>query len=267
MFKNVLFTGVIAGLSAMVMCASTSARAVELTNPFYLPEYSMIASTTSLQFDKAQFKGQGYNARYYRKTLNEDVAIGLADNLSIIGSLGNVWDRSNFAGGKFETSNSNFDFTIGAKYNVLSYNLIRVQLQGLYGQRESWADVPHQGTYKYFAAGIKGGLDLNAFMPYASFNMEVPVFQGHGPHNDNIYDVKFGGYKMIDDTYAVDAGFRYNYHRDFNVQSWSLDAEVSYAFTDNLIASVYGAYVLDGDIKDDYTKHGQLLGIRLRTSF
>lgn len=260
MFKKIL-------LAAAGICLSTSAMATELTNPFYLPEYGMIASTTSLQFDKTGFKGPGYNARYYRTMLNENVAVGLADNLSIIASLGNVWDRNNFAGGKFETSNSNFDFTVGARYNVLSYNLIRLQLQGLYGQRESWADVPRQGTYKYFAAGIKGGLDLNAFMPYASFNMEIPVFQGHGPHNDNIYDVKFGGYKMIDDTYTIDAGLCYNYHRDWNTQSWSLDAEASYAFTDNLIASVYGSYVLDGNIKDDYSKHGQVLGIRFRTSF
>lgn len=267
MSKKNLLTTVAACLFVTITTISPYAHAVELTNPFYLPEYGVVASTTSLQFDKAQFKGSGYNARSYRKMLNEDVAIGLADNLSIIGSLGNVWDRSNFAGGKFDTSNSNFDFTIGARYNVLSYNLVRVQLQGLYGQRESWADVPRQGTYKYFAAGIKGGLDLNTFMPYASFNMEVPFFQGHGPHNQSIYDVKFGGYKMIDDTIAIDAGFRYNEHRDWHVKSWNMDAEVSYAFTDNLVASIYGSYVLDGDIKDDYTKHGQLLGIRLKTSF
>lgn len=253
-------------LALGVLSFAMPTLAADLTNPFYMPSYASVSSVTSLGYEKTQFRTLQNNNRAYRKNLTEDVAIGLTDNIALLGSIGNVWDKSNY-GGAFRKENTNIDFTVGAKWNLLTYNLFNLQIHGVYGQRESWADVPRHGTYKYISGGIKGGLDLNAFMPYASANMEVPVFQKHGIHNENIYELKLGGYKMLQNDFAIDAGLRYTLHKDWDAKMWHMDAEVSYYITPNIATGVYGSYLIKGDMRHDQKAHGQTVGLRLRTSF
>lgn len=247
-----------------MMIFVTPVVATELTHPFYMPGQYKTSSVTSLDFGKEHYKNEtGFNQSYYKRTIEEALAFGLTDTVTVIGSVSNVWNKIKDVGIPSEQDDKNIDFTVGAKWNVVSEGALKAQLLMIYGQREHWAD---HGAYKYTRFGGRVGYETDWFMPYVSAEMEVPLWQSRFGHDRNRYEVKFGGYKTWSD-WSLDGDVRYNGDPEYKQNAWAMDAELSYALIPSWTVGVYGHYVFAGHQKWNGASYGQKIGLRLRTAF
>ena len=242
--------------SAAVLFAG-SAVAADLTNPFYLPGKGQMTSDTKAQY----FRQDGE----YNFSASEELAYGLTDNLAIVGTINNYFDRN----GEYNNSH-NFDYEIGAKYNM-EHGRIKAQVaasyytfdpQSWYGQ--SYHGFPEAGIndrwQKYINGEIKLGADMcDGLMPYASYK-----FSGQIDSADReFYQSAFLGVHKYAGKWAADGGIRYDFETDGkNVNGVFAQAGADYYPMDKLAVGAYGDYGIGGEGTDDYT-----VGLRAKVLF
>ena len=242
--------------SAAVLFAG-SAVAADLTNPFYLPGKGQMTSDTKAQY----FRQDGE----YNFSASEELAYGLTDNLAIVGTLGNRFDHE----GEYNNSH-NFDYEIGAKYNM-EHGRIKAQVaasyytydpQSWYGQ--SYAGDPEDGQndrwQKYINGEVKLGADMcDGLMPYASYK-----FSGQIDSADReFYQSAFLGVHKYAGKWAADGGIRYDFETDGrNENGVYAEAGADYYPMDKLAVGAFGDYGIGGEGTDDYT-----VGLRAKVLF
>ncbi|MDY4842192.1 MAG: hypothetical protein SO314_07505 [Alphaproteobacteria bacterium] len=245
--------------SAAVMFA-TAASAKDITNPFYLPEQGKVLSDTSIETSRTNLK---HGIGNVDKSLyaNEEITYGISDNLSVFGSIGNYFDGKKFSDGQYNNDH-NFDYTVGAKYNMQAGNwLAQVGASYYTYNPKSWyGHKNYEGNdrwQKELAAQVKLGYDLcNGWTPYTSFDIS-----GNIDDADRELDYAwFGGVHKKFDKASVDAGLRYDFTTDGkNANQLYAQAEANYFVKENIALGVYGDYYLGGnsdydeDIDYDYT--------------
>ena len=247
-----------------VMSLATSAMAVELTNPFYVPVKGGILSTTSYDYSTITEKeSDGSRAKIYAHTAKQTLEYGLSNSWSLGATVSNEWTKETFLS-ETEESDKSIDFEITSKYNLISDGALKVQSLLAYGQEEDHAEL---GAYKYVKAGAKVGYKLGYWTPYLAGTVEAPVFQSQDDDNELKYTGTAGLYsycpKMkvsMDHQLSVD----YDEHDETRIYSYSIEA--AYHFTKSVALSAYGKYIIDGEEhKTDI--HGNQIGLRLRIGF
>ena len=246
--------------SAAVLFAG-SAVAADLTNPFYLPGKGQMTSDTKVEYGRTHFGGNIYDSVY----ASEELAYGLTDNMAIVGTLGNHFDVE----GEFNNSH-NFDYEIGAKYNM-EHGRIKAQVaasyytydpQSWFGQSDAGdlEDGENDRWQKYINGEIKLGADMcDGLMPYASYK-----FSGQIDSADREFDQSaFVGVHKYAGKWAADGGIRYDFETDGkNANGVFAQAGADYYPMDKLAVGAYGDYGIGGEGTDDYT-----VGLRAKVLF
>ncbi len=244
--------------SAAVMFA-TAASAKDITNPFYLPEQGKVLSDTSIEMSRTNLK---HGIGNVDKSLyaNEEITYGVTDNFSIFGSIGNEFDSTQFSSGDYNNDH-NFDYMLGAKYNMQAGNwLAQVGAYYYTFDPESWYGHNRQDEndrwYKELGAQVKLGYDLcNGWTPYTSFTASSAIDQA----NRTAEYSWFGGVHKKFDKASIDAGIRYDFNTDnddsldgdHNTNMWYAQAEANYFIKENIALGLYGDYYLGGSYNDD----------------
>lgn len=242
--------------SAAVLFAG-SAVAADLTNPFYLPGKGQMTSDTKAQY----FRNDGE----YNFSASEELAYGLTDNMAIVGTINNYFDRN----GEYNNSH-NFDYEIGAKYNM-EHGRIKAQVaasyytydpQSWFGQ--SYAGDPEDGQndrwQKYINGEIKLGADMcDGLMPYATYKFSGQIDSADREFNQSA----FVGVHKYAGKWAADGGIRYDFETDGkNANGVFAQAGADYYPMDKLAVGAYGDYGIGGEGTDDYT-----VGLRAKVLF
>ncbi len=253
-------------LVAGALSLTTSAYALELTNPFYGPSKGTVASTTTYEFGTATAKNDFYRSKEYDNTLTESLSYGLTDTVSLDASVGNVWQKTKDSYDGTDKDDKNIDWDLGATWNILT-GPTKLQVSAAYGQDESNSHDNH-GAYKYVDAGVKLGHTIGIYTPYLAGAVERPLFQSEEGDHHVKYEGKVGVYAYCPRAdVAVDTGLRADYNRTDKVAAYSYDLEVSYFLTNNVAVSAFGSYILDGKAIESQDVYGKSIGLRLRTAF
>ena len=196
--------------TAAVMFAG-AANAKDITSPMYLPGAGQLLSDTSIGYTRTSLKhnlGAGEDFR-----LSEEVTYGVTDNFSVVAELGNRFDFEGLTNQEYNNDH-NFDYTIGAKYNMRSGNLLsQVGVSYFTYDPKSWYG--HRGNdarwQKYLNGEVKVGYELqNGWLPYTTFSAT-----GNIDNYDRSVDYSwFGGVHKTGGKYSVDAGIRYDFNLD-----------------------------------------------------
>ena len=246
--------------SAAVLFAG-SAVAADLTNPFYLPGKGQMTSDTKIEY----FREKDGNGHYDNYFASEELAYGLTDNLAIVGTIGNYFDHE----GEYNNSH-NFDYEIGAKYNM-EHGRIKAQVaasyytydpQSWFGQSDAGdlEDGENDRWQKYINGEVKLGADMcDGLMPYASYK-----FSGQIDSADREFDQSaFVGVHKYAGKWAADGGIRYDFETDGkNANGVFAQAGADYYPMDKLAVGAYGDYGIGGEGTDDYT-----VGLRAKVLF
>lgn len=263
-------TPVMAAPAKKSAAAPAPAAGTEVTNPFFGPSAGKFSSTTSLETTSVRYSDNFGVERTSNTFLDEAVSYGILDTLSIDGAISNDWMRWKQDGEVTLDENKNIDWYAGMTY-APSFGAFKTQFKAIYGQKNSQS-YGNDGMYRYGKLKAKVGYDIkDIFLPYASVSWELPIAAGHGADGaqfKSTYEARVGAYKLWCPSIATDIGVSYNNLRDYKINAWNLDAEVSYLFTDNVSLGVYGSYILDGHYADqgDVSSGGQA-GVRFRAQF
>ncbi len=250
-------------LIAGALSLTTSAYALELTNPFYGPSKGTVASTTTYEFGTTTAKNNYGRTKDYDNLLTESLSYGLTDSISFDASVDNLWSKLKSVEGT-DTDDKNIGWNLGATWNILT-GPTKLQVSAAYGQDET---EDNHGAYKYVDAGIKLGHTIGIYTPYLSGIVERPLFQSDFGDHHTKYEGKAGVYAYCPRAdVAVDTGVRVDYDGTDKIAAYSYDLEVSYFLTNNVAVSAFGSYMLDGKAKYSTDIYGKSAGLRLRAAF
>ena len=239
--------------SAAVLFAGY-AVAADLTNPFYLPGKGQMTSDTKIQYFREDM-GEGKYDNYFA---SEELAYGLTDNLAIVGTLGNRFDHE----GEYNNSH-NFDYEIGAKYNM-EHGRIKAQVAASYYTFDPKSWEGHHDTdarwQKYINGEVKLGADMcDGLMPYASYKFSGQIDEA----DREFYQSAFLGVHKYAGKWAADGGIRYDFETDGrNENGVYAEAGADYYPMDKLAVGAFGDYGIGGEGTDDYT-----VGLRAKVLF
>lgn len=254
--------------SAAVLLAG-SASAADITNPFYLPSQGKVTSDTKIGYERLKLEHKNGTAENFRAT--EEINYGVTDNLSVRAVLGNNFDTKGLTNQQYNNDH-NFDYTIGARYNMTSGNILsQIGFDYYTMDPKSWEGHRYNDSRWYKEASLNGmlGYDMgNGLMPYTSLELSSPIDQNHRPINGSV----FAGAHKFTGGASFDGGIRYDFGKDDikgtnnNVNLWFAQAEANYFLKDNMAVGVYGSYYLGGSYNEDID-YGYDAGARFKVLF
>ena len=220
--KKLLFV-----LACTLFCFS--AKAEDITNPFYMPLKNKGLSDTSVSYAKDTYKPRGGSFTDERTVLNESLMFGLADNLALTGKVGN-----RFVSGGDDT---NVYWGIGGVYAL--YMQDSPELLMHFG-----ASYAQEGHYRDLEAFARIGYAADmVFLPYAEARFMQPVNHGEA-NNEPVFSARLAGYSMIKEKVGIRAGFDFVYdHENARQQAYSVFAEAEYVIGERVAVGVSGAYL------------------------
>lgn len=250
--------------SAAVAMFVGTAKAEDITSPFYLPNQGGILSNTSVEYDRTKLKHNEGVSENLKAT--EEVTYGVTDNFAVVGTLGNYFDFKGFTNQEFNNDH-NFDYSVGAKYNHNQGNWMSQIGASYYTfNPESWYG--HKGTdsrwYKELNAEAKLGYSMmNGLIPYGKLSLSSPIDQSD---REIDYSTFMGVHKEFS-KFSLDGGLRYDFTLDgTNTNTWWAQGEANYFVKQNMTVGVFGEYYLGGNYSDT-VDYGYTIGLNAKVLF
>jgi hypothetical protein len=244
----------------IVLLSGTSALAMDVSNPFYIPMKGDFLSETVLSYEN------GNHGNYEALYGLEELSYGITDKLTVSGSISDVWllDQPGTTG---HDRYDNPNWKVGLKYNLVDCCKTnwKVQLGAdfaqAYNEIHNYKEVSGYGKIGYVFE--------KETMPYVTAGVIKPVGQYE---SEPIYTARAALYKKWGKHIATDIGAIYTWgqHTDEyatgskHSSDWVLDAEIDYVFSDCMSVGLGGAYVLDArpENYDYYT-----VGVNFKVAF
>ena len=255
---------------AAVLMAGSSAFAMDVTNPFYVPMKGDFLSETSTVYTNLQ------HGLLEQAVATETLSYGVTRNLAIGATLADTWvfDRGDMTG---HEKYDNPAWGVGFKYNWLDCCKTKWKVQVGADYKQGGVN-PHD---KAFLAFAKAGYELDKVLPYASIAVNKPAgkYEG-GP----IWQGRVAAYAPLAKKVNLDVGLDYEWNSDTDGSHGRpvpatrghnrylfADATLSYVFSDCMAVGLTGEYVLHSHVKDGpkgkENVDGYNVGVNLKVAF
>jgi len=242
-------------LFAVALLASSSAFAMDVSNPFYVPMKGDFLSETSSVYTNIEDGALEF------MDFTETLSYGITRNFSVNGTIADTWlfDAPGFHG---HDRYDNPAWGLGLKYNLVDCCKTnwKVQLGADYEQ----GGVDHHD--KEFSGYAKIGYQLGNLLPYVTVTGYKPVGRYE---TDPGINTRVALNTAFSKKVNLDLGATYDWEGttkyDGKHQSqWILDAGLNYVFSDCMSVGLTGAYLLDTkpDSEDAYT-----VGVNFKVAF
>ena len=242
-------------LFAVALLASSSAFAMDVSNPFYVPMKGDFLSETEMTYQNIE------HGLAEAGVLTETLSYGITRNFSVNGAIEDTW-LFDIPGVRGHDRYDNPAWSVGMKYNLVDCCKTnwKVQLGADYEQ----GGVDHHE--KEFSAYAKTGYQMGNFLPYVTLTGYKPV--GRYQNNPGL-NVRMALNTAFSKKVNLDFGGTYDWDgaTDGNSKhesSWMLDSTLNYVFSDCMSVGLTGSYVLDAkpDNYDAYT-----VGVNFKVAF
>ena len=270
-------------LASAAVMFTTSAMAVDITNPFYLPTKGKFLSDTKIEMNRGKTDNgveEGVAKSAYAR---EEVAYGVTDNFAVVLGIGNEFDYD-----KDDNYNNdhNFDYSLGVRYNHVNGKLM-TQVGATY--RTADYETFESGYYedddtnerwlKALDGYVRVGYDMGCITPYTEFTAEGELDRDN---NEQEYSWKLGVLKAWDKA-RLNAGVRYTFNEtedneegvDYNGNGHNervdLELAVDYLVTDTFSVGAYAEYYLGGDADEEINRkdveYDRTIGLNAKVLF
>ena len=246
-------------LFAVALLASSSAFAMDVSNPFYVPMKGDFLSETETIYNNVEHGDLEY------MDFAETLSYGVTRNFSVNASIADTWlfDVPGITG---HDRYDNPAWSIGLKYNLVDCCKTnwKVQLGADYEQ----GGVDHHD--KEFSGYAKVGYQLGNILPYVTLTGYKPVGQYETDPGLNVrvaVNTAFSKKVNLDLGASYDwTGAKYGWRNGASKHesSWVLDAGLNYVFSDCMSVGLTGSYVLD-EKPDNYD--GYTVGANFKVAF
>ena len=273
-------------LASAAVMVTTSAMAMDITNPFYLPTEGKFLSSTSLEQNRAKADNgvvEGVEKAMYA---HEELTYGVTNNFAVVAGIGNTFDYGTDNGSTEKPYNNdhNFDYTLGVKYNYTNGKLLTqagvayrtMNPESFVGKANYVDSDTNERWYKELAGYVRVGYEMCCITPYTEF---TAVGELDRDNNEQVYSWKLGAYKKWDKL-NLDAGVRYTFdetedtfepYGDGKNERFDLELAVNYLVTDNFSVGAYASYYLGGDAMDEIDRkdieYDRTIGLNAKVLF
>jgi predicted porin len=265
-------------LASAAVMFTTSAMAVDITNPFYLPTKGKFLSDTSVEMNRGKTDNgveEGVEKSAYAR---EVLTYGVTDNFAVVAGIGNTFDYD-----KDDDYNNdhNFDYSLGVKYNYVNGKLM-TQIGAAYRTTDGETytsnyyedDETNERWLKLLEGYVRVGYDMGCITPYAEFTAEGELDRDN---NEQEYSWKLGVHKAWSKA-SVDAGVRYTFDEtededgyDGHNERVDLELGVNYLVNDTFSVGAYAAYYLGGNPDEDVNhrdvEYDRTIGLNAKVLF
>ena len=271
-------------LASAAVMVTTSAMAVDITNPFYLPTKGKFLSDTKIQMNRGKINDGVTENELRTSYAREELSYGVSDNFAVVLGIGNTFDYNLKEGDdkSFLNNDHNFDYSLGVKYNYVNGKLL-TQAGVMYN---TWDEESFLGKANYndletnerwskeLEGYVRVGYDMGCITPYTEFTAEGELDRDA---NEQEYSWKLGFYKAWDKVTA-DAGVRYTFDEtedsdggNGNNERVDLEFAVNYLVNDNFSVGAYAEYYLGGDADEDFNRkdveYDRTIGLNAKVLF
>lgn len=276
-------------LASAAVMFTTSAMAVDLTNPFYLPTKGKFLSDTSVEMKRS--KTDNGEEEFVSKNgyAREVLTYGVTDNFAVVAGIGNTFDftRDDGEDEKYYNNDHNFDYSLGVKYNYVNGKLM-TQIGAAYrtldyktfvGKAEHEDDDTNERWFKALEGYARVGYDMGCMTPYTEF---TALGQLDRDNNEQEYSWKLGVLKAWDKA-RLNAGVRYtfneseddkygvDYKGNGHNERVDLELAVDYLVNDNFSIGAYAEYYLGGDAMEEIERkdieYDRTIGLNAKVLF
>lgn len=263
---GILFASAAMATDESATVADTPVLAV--TNPFYRPKAGHVALTTDAAYHRTHVKtAAGQGATAYQTVISESVAVGVTDNLTLIGTFGNVFDRRSFWNAPTYQRDKNLDFEAGFAYTLPETDARRFQAALTYGQRQSFSRFT-RGEYKYVSGAFKSGYRMENVTSFFAGSVEIPVAQNENAPDEPRYRAVIGSNGLfVNNTVSTDVALRFDYASECSVRAWSADAGMAYLFTPAVALGIKASYTFKATGGDNSDWFRKSVGVFFKTAF
>ena len=223
-------------LFAIALLASSSAFAMDVSNPFYVPMKGDFLSETAISYENFEH-GDTENL-----LLAETLSYGITRNFSVNATINDKWllDETGVYG---HNRYDNPGWGVGMKYNLIDCCKTnwKVQLGADYEQ----GGIDHHD--KEFSGYAKAGYQMERFLPYLTVQVNKPI--GKNEAKSSI-ETRAALNTVLTKRTNLDLGVNYDWDSSTSVipgkhiSSWSLDATLNYVFSDCMSVGLKGDYEL-----------------------
>lgn len=273
-------------LASAAVMFTTSAMAVDITNPFYLPAKGKFLSDTKIQMNRG--KTDNGTVEHERKVsyAREELTYGISDNFAVVAGIGNVFDYNlkEDDDKSFLNNDHNFDYSLGVKYNYVNGKLLtqagvtyRTADAQTYEGKANYNDEETNERWRKALEGyVRIGYDMGCITPYTEFKAWGELDRDA---NEQEYSWKLGVHKKWNKV-AADAGVRYTFNEteDEGVDAGNghnervdLEFAVNYLVNDNFSVGAYAEYYLGGDYKEEIDRkdieYDRTIGLNAKVLF
>ena len=233
-------------LFAVALLASSSAFAMDVSNPFYVPMKGDFLSETSYTYNNWE------HSEEEDATIAETLSYGVTKNFALNATVGTNWLYNEWLqpdpDGHDRYDNPFWD--VGMKYNLIDCCKTnwKVQLGANYSQGE-WGGHPlarwdHHHN-KYISGYVKAGYQMGRFLPYLTATIEKPIGRYEG-------QPVIGGRAALNTVLTkktnLDLGITYEWDNDTDwgkhASAWVADGALNYVFSDCMSTGLTGAYLM-----------------------
>ena len=270
-------------LASAAVMFSTSAMAVDITNPFYLPTEGKFLSDTSLEMNRGKLDTGMYETEEKTGYAREELTYGVTNNFAVVAGIGNTFDfnKKEDLEKSYYNNDHNFDYSVGVKYNYVNGKLM-TQAGVMYN---TWNEETFTSNYyednetnerwrKELEGYVRVGYDMGCITPYTEFTAWGELDRDA---NEQEYSLKLGLYKAWDKVTA-DAGVRYAFDETedddgSNGHNERVDLElgVNYLVNDNFSVGAYAEYYLGGDVEENISRkdieYDRTIGLNAKVAF
>ena len=272
-------------LASAAVMFTTSAMAVDITNPFYLPAKGKFLSDTKIQMNRGKTDNGVTENEAKTSYAREELAYGVSDNFAVVLGIGNTFDynRKEADNKSFYNNDHNFDYSIGVKYNYVNGKLL-TQAGVTYrtADAETFTSNYYEDTetnerwLKALEGYVRIGYDMGCITPYTELTAWGELDRDA---NEQEYSWKLGVHKKWNKV-AADAGVRYTFNeqedkggtaQNGHNERVDLELAVDYLVNDNFSIGAYAEYYLGGDYKEEISRkdieYDRTIGLNAKVLF
>lgn len=245
-----------------------NSQSFAVTNPFYHPATGHISLTTDVNFTRTHYKtANGFSKTVYQKKIFETIHFGITDQLTLSGTIGNIFDRHSFGNVPTFKRDKNIDFESGLKYTFPESKNHLFQASVGYGQRQSLSHF-QKGEYKYIIGEIKSGYHMENITSFFTAKTELPIVQNENAYNEPRYQLEIASNGLFfNKKINTDIALRFNYESENSLKIWSTDMALAYLFTKEIAFGIKGSYTFKATGGNNSDLFNKRIGLFLKTAF
>ncbi len=245
-------------LSCCVILTSFSAFATEMTSPFYLPQAGHLLIQTGTTYTKNKIK-TAPSTRTYRRALNEEITVGLSNNIALLLGGDLNWMRQKQMT-TFSTPRTT-GYETGLKVQG-ELGGILTQLTALYHQQTNanWASRRNIETH------ARLGKTFQEMTPYLHLQGTFPM-NARSDFNTPIYRGETGVFQNINSEMTLDSALYLQYDKNTKERSYGIRGEYAYLPTKWMALSINGEWQARGKVHHQTKTYHQSIGTKITFSF